>query len=198
MDVAEEGGGEQAAEALMDASDGGSCCEDADIVSECLCGEKSKKELSSLTPDSSDTAGAREEEEAPSGDTENEPQPPEKHTTSEKDDSPADISEPISLSEPVEESPSVSPQDSIPEQELYNSFHFWRLPIAEMDLELLQQGESVQEEPPSCVSSSQGKTKASAPVLDRKQLEELIENLEPHIDDPDVKGELCSVCKAVA
>nr|XP_023855621.1 serine/threonine-protein phosphatase 4 regulatory subunit 1 isoform X4 [Salvelinus alpinus] len=192
VDVAEEGGGEQAAEALMDASDGGPCCEDADIVPECLCGEKRKKEPSSLTPDSSDTAGAREEEEAPSGDTENEPQPPEKHTTSEKDDSPADISEPSSLSEPVEESPSVSPQDNIPEQELYNSFHFWRLPITEMglDMELLQQGESVQEEPPSYVSSSKGKAKASAPVLDRKQLEELIENLEPHIDDPDVKAQV--------
>uniref|UniRef100_A0A8C7U5X2 Protein phosphatase 4 regulatory subunit 1 n=1 Tax=Oncorhynchus mykiss TaxID=8022 RepID=A0A8C7U5X2_ONCMY len=153
VDVAEEGGGEQAA-------DGGPCCEDADIVPECL------------------------------WETENEPQPPEKHTTSnEKDDSPADISEPSSLSEPVEESPSVSPQDSIPEQELYNSFHFWRMPIAEMDLdiELLQHGESCQQESPS---PSHGKTKASAPVLDRKQLEELIENLEPHIDDPDVKAQV--------
>uniref|UniRef100_A0A8C8K7B1 Putative WW-binding domain-containing protein n=1 Tax=Oncorhynchus tshawytscha TaxID=74940 RepID=A0A8C8K7B1_ONCTS len=186
VDVAEEGGGEQVA-------DGGPCCEDADIVPECLCGEKSKKEPSSLTPDSSDRVAAREEEEAPSGDTENEPQPPEKHTTSnEKDDSPADISEPSSLSEPVEESPSVSPQDSIPEQELYNSFHFWRMPIAEMDLdiELLQHGESCQQESPSYGSSSHGKTKASAPVLDRKQLEELIENLEPHIDDPDVKAQV--------
>uniref|UniRef100_A0AAZ3RZM7 Serine/threonine-protein phosphatase 4 regulatory subunit 1 n=1 Tax=Oncorhynchus tshawytscha TaxID=74940 RepID=A0AAZ3RZM7_ONCTS len=82
--------------------------------------------------------------------------------------------------------------DNIPEQELYNSFHFWRLPIAEMDLdmELLQQGEMVPEEPPCYVSSSQGKAKASAPVLDRKQLEELIENLEPHIDDPDVKAQV--------
>uniref|UniRef100_A0A673Y493 Serine/threonine-protein phosphatase 4 regulatory subunit 1 n=1 Tax=Salmo trutta TaxID=8032 RepID=A0A673Y493_SALTR len=109
------------------------------------------------------------------------------------DDSPADILAPssFSLPEPAEEeSPFVSPLDNIPEQELYNSFHFWRLPIAEMDLELLQQGESVQEEPPSYVSSSQGKTKASAPVLDRKQLEELIENLEPHIDDPDVKAQV--------
>uniref|UniRef100_A0A4W5R3I2 Serine/threonine-protein phosphatase 4 regulatory subunit 1 n=1 Tax=Hucho hucho TaxID=62062 RepID=A0A4W5R3I2_9TELE len=173
VDVAEEGGGEQAAEALMDASDGGPCCEYADIVPECLCGEKSKKEPSSLTPDSSDTAG--------------------KHTISnKKDDSPADTSEPSSLSEPAEDSPSVSPRDSIPEQELYNSFHFWRMPIAEMDLdmELLQHGESGQEEPPSYGSSSQGKTKASAPVLDRKQLEELIENLEPHIDDPDVKAQV--------
>uniref|UniRef100_A0A673Y755 Serine/threonine-protein phosphatase 4 regulatory subunit 1 n=1 Tax=Salmo trutta TaxID=8032 RepID=A0A673Y755_SALTR len=138
-----------------------------------------------------------EEEEAPSVATEstkNEPQPHEKCTSSnEKDDSPADILAPssFSLPEPAEEeSPFVSPLDNIPEQELYNSFHFWRLPIAEMDLELLQQGESVQEEPPSYVSSSQGKTKASAPVLDRKQLEELIENLEPHIDDPDVKAQV--------
>uniref|UniRef100_A0A8C8DA47 Serine/threonine-protein phosphatase 4 regulatory subunit 1 n=1 Tax=Oncorhynchus tshawytscha TaxID=74940 RepID=A0A8C8DA47_ONCTS len=99
----------------------------------------------------------------------------------------------FSLPEPAEEeSPYVSPQDNIPEQELYNSFHFWRLPIAEMDLdmELLQQGEMVPEEPPCYVSSSQGKAKASAPVLDRKQLEELIENLEPHIDDPDVKAQV--------
>uniref|UniRef100_A0A8C8K1M3 Serine/threonine-protein phosphatase 4 regulatory subunit 1 n=1 Tax=Oncorhynchus tshawytscha TaxID=74940 RepID=A0A8C8K1M3_ONCTS len=78
------------------------------------------------------------------------------------------------------------------EQELYNSFHFWRMPIAEMDLdiELLQHGESCQQESPSYGSSSHGKTKASAPVLDRKQLEELIENLEPHIDDPDVKAQV--------
>uniref|UniRef100_A0A8C8DGD6 Serine/threonine-protein phosphatase 4 regulatory subunit 1 n=1 Tax=Oncorhynchus tshawytscha TaxID=74940 RepID=A0A8C8DGD6_ONCTS len=128
--------------------------------------------------------------------TKNEPQPHEKCTTSnEKDDSPADILAPssFSLPEPAEEeSPYVSPQDNIPEQELYNSFHFWRLPIAEMDLdmELLQQGEMVPEEPPCYVSSSQGKAKASAPVLDRKQLEELIENLEPHIDDPDVKAQV--------
>nr|XP_046146926.1 serine/threonine-protein phosphatase 4 regulatory subunit 1-like [Oncorhynchus gorbuscha] len=44
--------------------------------------------------------------------------------------------------------------------------------------------------PPCYVSSGQGKAKASAPVLDRKQLEELIENLEPHIDDPDVKAQV--------
>uniref|UniRef100_A0A8C8DFE4 Serine/threonine-protein phosphatase 4 regulatory subunit 1 n=1 Tax=Oncorhynchus tshawytscha TaxID=74940 RepID=A0A8C8DFE4_ONCTS len=121
------------------------------------------------------------EEEAPSVATEstkNEPQPHEKCTTSnEKDDSPADILAPssFSLPEPAEEeSPYVSPQDNIPEQELYNSFHFWRLPIAEMDLDM----------------ELQGKAKASAPVLDRKQLEELIENLEPHIDDPDVKAQV--------
>uniref|UniRef100_A0A8C7P5D6 Serine/threonine-protein phosphatase 4 regulatory subunit 1 n=1 Tax=Oncorhynchus mykiss TaxID=8022 RepID=A0A8C7P5D6_ONCMY len=163
MDVAEQGGGEQTAEALADALDG----------PECLCG----KEASSLAPNSDPS----EKE----GDS----------TSTAGDDSPADVLAPssFSLPEPAEEeSPYVSPQDNIPEQELYNSFHFWRLPIAEMDLdmELLQQGESVPEEPPCYVSSSQGKAKASAPVLDRKQLEELIENLEPHIDDPDVKAQV--------
>uniref|UniRef100_A0A8C7MCY7 Serine/threonine-protein phosphatase 4 regulatory subunit 1 n=1 Tax=Oncorhynchus kisutch TaxID=8019 RepID=A0A8C7MCY7_ONCKI len=146
MDVAEQGGGEQTAEAL--ALDG----------PECLCGKEASSLALNSDPsekegDSTSTAGAQEEEEAPS-------------------------------------SPYVSPQDNIPEQELYNSFHFWRLPIAEMDMELLQQGEMVPEEPPCYVSSSQGKAKASAPVLDRKQLEELIENLEPHIDDPDVKAQV--------
>uniref|UniRef100_A0A8C7GMY8 Serine/threonine-protein phosphatase 4 regulatory subunit 1 n=1 Tax=Oncorhynchus kisutch TaxID=8019 RepID=A0A8C7GMY8_ONCKI len=167
---------------------------------ECLCGKEASSLALNSDPsekegDSTSTAGAQEEEEAPSVATEStKNEPHEKRTTSnEKDDSPADILAPssFSLPEPAEEeSPYVSPQDNIPEQELYNSFHFWRLPIAEMDMELLQQGEMVPEEPPCYVSSSQGKAKASAPVLDRKQLEELIENLEPHIDDPDVKGEL--------
>ncbi|XP_031652639.1 serine/threonine-protein phosphatase 4 regulatory subunit 1 isoform X4 [Oncorhynchus kisutch] len=188
MDVAEQGGGEQTAEAL--ALDG----------PECLCGKEASSLALNSDPsekegDSTSTAGAQEEEEAPSVATEStKNEPHEKRTTSnEKDDSPADILAPssFSLPEPAEEeSPYVSPQDNIPEQELYNSFHFWRLPIAEMDMELLQQGEMVPEEPPCYVSSSQGKAKASAPVLDRKQLEELIENLEPHIDDPDVKAQV--------
>lgn len=70
-------------------------------------------------------------------------------------------------------SPSATPQD---EQELFNSFHYWRTPIPEIDLDL----ELLEEE-----------KRPSAPALGRKQLEELIENLEPHIDDPDVKGERC-------
>uniref|UniRef100_A0A6Q2ZED2 Serine/threonine-protein phosphatase 4 regulatory subunit 1 n=1 Tax=Esox lucius TaxID=8010 RepID=A0A6Q2ZED2_ESOLU len=96
-----------------------------------------------------------------------------------------DLSVPLSISspEPAEES-SAQPPDRVPEQELYNSFHFWRTPIAQIDLdmELLPQ-----EEPASCVSVQ---AKASTPALGRKQLEELIENLEPHIDDPDVKAQV--------
>lgn len=75
----------------------------------------------------------------------------------------------------------------IPEQEIFNSFHYWRTPIPQIDLDL-----ELLEEKGNCddkVSVSSFSTQVSTPVLDRKQLEELIENLEPHIDDPDVKGE---------
>uniref|UniRef100_A0AAY4BUW9 Serine/threonine-protein phosphatase 4 regulatory subunit 1 n=1 Tax=Denticeps clupeoides TaxID=299321 RepID=A0AAY4BUW9_9TELE len=74
--------------------------------------------------------------------------------------------------EPTEQSD--SPRQNIPEQELYNSFHYWRTPIPEIDLDMELLGPS-------------GRCGAT-PALGRKQLEELIENLEPHIDDPDVKG----------
>lgn len=75
----------------------------------------------------------------------------------------------------AQDDPSLSPapQD---EQELFNSFHYWRTPIPEIDLDLELLEEEKEKRP-------------SAPALGRKQLEELIENLEPHIDDPDVKGE---------
>lgn len=91
-----------------------------------------------------------------------------------------------------EQNPSTSPEPNdilqetstccdvaqgIPDHELFNSFHYWRTPIPELDLNLLEE-----EIPPS--------TPNAAPTLDRKQLEELIENLEPHIDDPDVKAQV--------
>lgn len=66
-------------------------------------------------------------------------------------------------------------QEPIPEQELFNSFHYWRTPIPQIDLELELQGPQ---------------KRPSAPSLARRQLEELIENLEPHIDDPDVKAQV--------
>lgn len=77
------------------------------------------------------------------------------------------------------------------DQELYNSFHFWRTPLPEIDLDReLEQasGKKCSPEKPeeTCdvtVPSTQNITMAS-----RKELEEMIENLEPHIDDPDVKG----------
>uniref|UniRef100_A0AAY4BTQ3 Serine/threonine-protein phosphatase 4 regulatory subunit 1 n=1 Tax=Denticeps clupeoides TaxID=299321 RepID=A0AAY4BTQ3_9TELE len=85
--------------------------------------------------------------------------------------------------EPTEQSD--SPRQNIPEQELYNSFHYWRTPIPEIDLDMeLLEKERRSDSPSLGPSGRCGAT----PALGRKQLEELIENLEPHIDDPDVKG----------
>lgn len=79
------------------------------------------------------------------------------------------------------------------DQELYDSFHFWRTPLPEIDLDIeLEQASgkkcSPEKEEETCditVPSTQNITMAS-----RKELQEMIENLEPHIDDPDVKAQL--------
>ncbi|MFT7816066.1 serine/threonine-protein phosphatase 4 regulatory subunit 1 isoform X2 [Arapaima gigas] len=79
----------------------------------------------------------------------------------------------------------LHPEDAVPEQELYNSFHYWRTPIPAFDLDTELQGSEVPKE--DCSGSPGSST---VPVLGRKQLEEMIENLEPHIDDPDVKAQV--------
>ncbi|XP_019065238.2 serine/threonine-protein phosphatase 4 regulatory subunit 1 isoform X2 [Fukomys damarensis] len=85
-------------------------------------------------------------------------------------------------------------QDSVLlDQELYNSFHFWRTPLPEIDLDIeLEQdsGKSLilerpEEAPEDFMPGSPNITMAT-----RKELEEMIENLEPHIDDPDVKAQV--------
>lgn len=73
---------------------------------------------------------------------------------------------------------------AVPEQELYNSFHYWRTPIPNIDIDLELQEDQGPEQASTSPPGHQG-----APSLGRKELEEMIENLEPHIDDPDVKGE---------
>lgn len=175
MDIAVEGGGEQAAEALpLDDS----CCHgDSD--------RPSPKCLSDKIQDQS----TREPRCSP-------------------DSGPAAQDKPLHFSEgTVSENPTHSNQDTttssealssalsshlaekaaIPEQELYNSFHYWRTPIPQIDLDL----ELLEEKCNSAneISVANSALQGSTPALDRKQLEELIENLEPHIDDPDVKGE---------
>ncbi|XP_062335731.1 serine/threonine-protein phosphatase 4 regulatory subunit 1 isoform X2 [Osmerus eperlanus] len=103
----------------------------------------------------------------------------------------------------------VRPAGGVPEQELYNSFHFWRTPIPDIDLELeLLPPHGMSSQPwPSLGSPSLDTSLSSAPPpsvgpsLGRRQLEELIENLEPHIDDPDVKAQvdvLTAALKATA
>ncbi|XP_051538518.1 serine/threonine-protein phosphatase 4 regulatory subunit 1 [Myxocyprinus asiaticus] len=91
------------------------------------------------------------------------------------------LTSPQSLQENISEAsgPSAGKQQ-IPDQEMFNSFHYWRTPIPEIDLDL----ELMEEE------ENQPSRLTAAPALGRKQLEELIENLEPHIDDPDVKAQV--------
>ncbi|KAM5219193.1 serine/threonine-protein phosphatase 4 regulatory subunit 1 isoform 6-T11 [Hipposideros larvatus] len=88
----------------------------------------------------------------------------------------------------------TSSQDSaLLDQELYNSFHFWRTPLPEIDLDIeLEQGsgnklspERPEEIPEVTMPSSSNITMAT-----RKELEEMLENLEPHVDDPDVKAQV--------
>lgn len=83
-------------------------------------------------------------------------------------------------------------QDSAPlDQELYNSFHFWRTPLPEIDLDVeLEQGSGSEPGPQRLDVEPEVPTSSSTSITmaTRKELEEMIENLEPHIDDPDVKG----------
>ncbi|XP_062986634.1 serine/threonine-protein phosphatase 4 regulatory subunit 1 [Elgaria multicarinata webbii] len=89
--------------------------------------------------------------------------------------------------------PALSSQvNSVSEQELYNSFHFWRTPLPKIDIDLeLQEtarildSETQEKEQEVIASASSSITMAT-----RKELEEMIENLEPHMDDPDVKAQV--------
>uniref|UniRef100_A0A8C0D2P1 Protein phosphatase 4 regulatory subunit 1 n=1 Tax=Balaenoptera musculus TaxID=9771 RepID=A0A8C0D2P1_BALMU len=87
-----------------------------------------------------------------------------------------------------------SAQDSAPlDQELYNSFHFWRTPLPEIDLDVeLEQGSGNKLGPEGLEGMPEATSPASANITmaTRKELEEMIENLEPHIDDPDVKAQV--------
>ncbi|XP_069778496.1 serine/threonine-protein phosphatase 4 regulatory subunit 1-like isoform X3 [Narcine bancroftii] len=77
-------------------------------------------------------------------------------------------------------------------EDMYNSFHFWRTPIPTIDLDLelepLQNRDKQESSGPK-----QAETPLRCPSFStatRKELEEMLENLEPHIDDPDVKAQV--------
>lgn len=80
-----------------------------------------------------------------------------------------------------------SQETSLSEQELYNSFHFWRTPLPEIDIdfELQQTSDIILDRE---IQELTMPVSPNIPMATRKELEEMIENLEPHIDDPDVKG----------
>ncbi|XP_078247648.1 serine/threonine-protein phosphatase 4 regulatory subunit 1 isoform X2 [Pogona vitticeps] len=85
-----------------------------------------------------------------------------------------------------------SEENSVSEQELYNSFHFWRTPLPKIDIDLeLQESAGIldsetQEGKKEVVVSAS----SNISMATRKELEEMIENLEPHVDDPDVKAQM--------
>uniref|UniRef100_A0A803VDY0 Serine/threonine-protein phosphatase 4 regulatory subunit 1 n=1 Tax=Ficedula albicollis TaxID=59894 RepID=A0A803VDY0_FICAL len=82
-----------------------------------------------------------------------------------------------------------SQETSLSEQELYNSFHFWRTPIPEIDIDFeLQQTSDIKLDRE--IQELTMPVSPSIPMATRKELEEMIENLEPHIDDPDVKAQV--------
>ncbi|XP_039610702.1 serine/threonine-protein phosphatase 4 regulatory subunit 1 isoform X1 [Polypterus senegalus] len=85
----------------------------------------------------------------------------------------------------------VAASDSVPDQELYNSFHYWRTPIPQidLDLELLSQ-EATEDTQKSFQNPISSENMSSISPARRKELEEMIENLEPHVDDPDVKAQV--------
>ncbi|XP_022351297.1 serine/threonine-protein phosphatase 4 regulatory subunit 1 isoform X6 [Enhydra lutris kenyoni] len=91
------------------------------------------------------------------------------------------------------ESGASSPDSALLDQELYNSFHFWRTPLPEIDLDIeLEQGcgNTLSPERPEETSEVTTPGSSNITMATRKELEEMIENLEPHIDDPDVKAQV--------
>ncbi|KAM4028020.1 serine/threonine-protein phosphatase 4 regulatory subunit 1 isoform 2-T2 [Anomaloglossus baeobatrachus] len=86
-----------------------------------------------------------------------------------------------------------SQESPVTEQELFNSFHYWRTPIPEIDIDLELRHTQAEAHSPD---NKAGVQKASSPgspniaMATRKELEEMIENLEPHTDDPDVKAQV--------
>ncbi|ELV12752.1 Serine/threonine-protein phosphatase 4 regulatory subunit 1 [Tupaia chinensis] len=86
-----------------------------------------------------------------------------------------------------------SQESTLLDQELYNSFHFWRTPLPDIDLDIELEQESGGKLSPERAEAAAEVPMPGSPnitMATRKELEEMIENLEPHIDDPDVKAQV--------
>ncbi|XP_073535139.1 serine/threonine-protein phosphatase 4 regulatory subunit 1 isoform X2 [Phyllobates terribilis] len=86
-----------------------------------------------------------------------------------------------------------SQESPVTEQELFNSFHYWRTPIPEIDIDLELRHSQAEAHSPDNKEGVQKVSSLGSPnitMATRKELEEMIENLEPHIDDPDVKAQV--------
>ncbi|XP_028593189.2 serine/threonine-protein phosphatase 4 regulatory subunit 1 isoform X5 [Podarcis muralis] len=89
--------------------------------------------------------------------------------------------------------PAPSSQEKpLSDQELYNSFNFWRTPLPkiDIDLELQETAETLDSETQEGEQEVVASASSNVTMATRKELEEMIENLEPHIDDPDVKAQV--------
>lgn len=88
---------------------------------------------------------------------------------------------------------SQSPESPVTEQELFNSFHYWRTPIPEIDIDLElrhTQAEAHSSDSRLVIKKASSPGSPNIAMATRKELEEMLENLEPHIDDPDVKAQV--------
>ncbi|KAM3928802.1 serine/threonine-protein phosphatase 4 regulatory subunit 1 isoform 2-T2 [Leptodactylus fuscus] len=86
-----------------------------------------------------------------------------------------------------------SQESPVTEQELFNSFHYWRTPIPEIDIDLELRHTQAEAHSPDRRLIVQKASSSGSPniaMATRKELEEMIENLEPHTDDPDVKAQV--------
>ncbi|XP_066435644.1 serine/threonine-protein phosphatase 4 regulatory subunit 1 isoform X2 [Eleutherodactylus coqui] len=86
-----------------------------------------------------------------------------------------------------------SQESPVTEQELFNSFHYWRTPIPEIDIDLELRHTQAEAHSPDSRLVVQKVSSPGSPniaMATRKELEEMIENLEPHTDDPDVKAQV--------
>ncbi|XP_058532820.1 serine/threonine-protein phosphatase 4 regulatory subunit 1 isoform X2 [Ochotona princeps] len=91
------------------------------------------------------------------------------------------------------EAGSRAQESAVLDQDLYNSFHFWRTPLPEIDLDVeLEEdnGKNLSPEELEAAAETPGPASANITVATRRELEEMIENLEPHMDDPDVKAQV--------
>ncbi|XP_064187224.1 serine/threonine-protein phosphatase 4 regulatory subunit 1 isoform X2 [Anguilla rostrata] len=181
VDVAVEGGGEEAAEDPAPDADADTSCDAEPEHSPPP--EENQPPPGPAEPDP-DPAGEGVAGTVENGVAAEEDDPENTHSNQDNQEEEDEEDQPSAPSPPQP----ASTGEPIPEQEMYNSFHYWRTPIPDFDLDLELQ-EDQEEETPSSPSRN-GSAHNSAPTLGRKELEEMIENLEPHTDDPDVKAQV--------
>uniref|UniRef100_A0A672RKT7 Serine/threonine-protein phosphatase 4 regulatory subunit 1-like n=1 Tax=Sinocyclocheilus grahami TaxID=75366 RepID=A0A672RKT7_SINGR len=104
----------------------------------------------------------------------------------------------ISLGQPKHSAPLSRQQ--MDDCTVFNSFNFWRSPLPDItqDLQLLQEEErdEVIEKQDETMRDTEGEGKEDVPSLDAQgpatssQIQKVLDCLQPHLDDPDVQGDL--------